>query len=42
LQESSEAVDLTTEAIALKPSAFEAYYLRARARRDIGFVFEFS
>ncbi|XP_065582552.1 protein TANC2-like isoform X2 [Artemia franciscana] len=35
-EESSEAVDLTTEAIALKPSAFEAYYLRARARRDIG------
>lgn len=34
LQECESAIDLATKALELKPKCFEAYYARARAKRD--------
>ena len=37
-QDTAGAMDLATKALQIKPSSFEAYYARARARRDDRFV----
>lgn len=39
IQDTAGAMDLATKALQVKPSSFEAYYARARARRDERFVY---
>ena len=34
LQDTVSAVDLAVKALEIKPNSFEAYYARARAKRD--------
>lgn len=41
-QDCVSAIDLATQALQIKSKCFEAYYARARAKRDDRFVYDAS
>lgn len=35
-KDSNEAISIATEVLAMRPDSYEAFYVRAKARRDVG------